>query len=152
MSKPQFIEASLPYMDTDIRTASVGGIFTGRLSDRMVKKWLKRRGGEWVPEDRLRAAIFSSAFLVPVSVLCSGIATHFVGGIPGLVLNLVCLFFNGLSVSKIISELYCSIHELTRSSTSCLDILMLVDSCLIDGIRLLNRHFTLKKRGSSSCI
>ncbi|KZP12960.1 MFS general substrate transporter [Athelia psychrophila] len=83
----------------------VGGIFAGRISDHMVKKWKKRRGGEWVPEDRLRAAIFGSAFLVPVSVLCSGLATQFVGGTPGLVLNLICLFFNGLSLTSVLSTI-----------------------------------------------
>ncbi|KAF7980134.1 hypothetical protein HWV62_39569 [Athelia sp. TMB] len=77
----------------------VGGVFSGRLSDYMVKKWRKRRGGEWVPEDRLRAAIFSSAVLVPASVLCSGLVVQFVGGTLGLVLSLLCLFFNGMAVS-----------------------------------------------------
>ncbi|KAF7983021.1 hypothetical protein HWV62_24660 [Athelia sp. TMB] len=78
----------------------VGGVFSGRLSDYMVKKWRKRRGGEWVPEDRLRAAIFSSAVLVPASVLCSGLVVQFVGGTLGLVLSLLCLFFNGMAVSS----------------------------------------------------
>lgn len=77
----------------------VGGIFAGRLSDNMVKKWRKRRGGEWVPEDRLRATLFSAAVLLPLSVLGSGLATQFVGGPTGLVLNLICLFFNGVGVS-----------------------------------------------------
>ncbi|KZP03569.1 MFS general substrate transporter [Athelia psychrophila] len=83
----------------------IGGVFTGRLSDHTVKKWIKRRGGEWVPEDRLRSAIFASAFLVPMSVLCAGLATQFVGGTPGLVLNLICLFFNGLGLTALSSTI-----------------------------------------------
>jgi hypothetical protein len=57
-----------------------------------------RRGGKWIPEDRLRATLFGAVFLVPISVLCSGVITHYVGGNFGLGLNLVCLFFNGLGV------------------------------------------------------
>lgn len=78
---------------------SVGGVFAGRLSDTMVKKWRNRRGGEWVPEDRLRAMLFSAAVLLPVSVLGSGFATRFVGGPIGLTLNLIFLFLNGVGVS-----------------------------------------------------
>lgn len=78
---------------------AVGGVFTGRLSDRILKKWRKRRGGQWVPEDRLRGAIFGAVILVPASILCSGLVTYFIRGKFGLALNFVCLFFNGIGVS-----------------------------------------------------
>ena len=85
-------------------SGTVGAPLAGRISDRLLAKWLKRRGGEWVPEDRLRATLFGAAFLVPVPVLCSGIITHYGGGNVGLGLNLVCLFFNGLGVGHVPPE------------------------------------------------
>ena len=64
-----------------------------------MERWRKRRAGEWVPEDRLRGAVFGAAVLLPFSVLCSGLVTHFIGGKIGLGLNLICLFLNGAGVS-----------------------------------------------------
>jgi hypothetical protein len=70
----------------------------GRISDKMVVSWRNRRGGKWVPEDRLRVTLWGAAILVPLSVLFSGLITQFVGGPVGLVLNLICLFVNGIGV------------------------------------------------------
>lgn len=47
----------------------------------------------------MRGTLFGAAVLVPLSVLFSGLTTHYVGGMLGLTLNLICLFFNGLGVS-----------------------------------------------------
>ena len=55
--------------------------------------------GVWYPEDRLRAALIPSAIIVPLSVLGFGLVNKFVDGTLGLVLSLVCLFFNGVGVS-----------------------------------------------------
>ena len=66
-----------------------------------MKKYRERRSGEWVPEDRLRGAIFGAAVLVPGSILASGLVTYFVRGNLGIGLNLVCLFFNGVGVSTL---------------------------------------------------
>ena len=71
----------------------------GRLSDRIVAKWKAKRG-YWYPEDRLRASIPGALILVPFSMLFSGLVTRYVDGTPGLVLNLVCFFINGLGVSQ----------------------------------------------------
>lgn len=79
----------------------VGAPIAGRMSDQILIKWKRRRGG-WVPEDRLRAALFAAATLAPLSVLLSGILTARGGGTVGFVLNLVCLFVNGLAVSFLI--------------------------------------------------
>ncbi|KAJ7209671.1 MFS general substrate transporter [Mycena pura] len=83
----------------------IGAPLSGMLSDWTLIKWRKRRGGVWVPEDRLRAAIFGAATLVPLSVILCGLITHFIPGPPGLVLNLVCFFFNGLGVDLVLSPL-----------------------------------------------
>ena len=87
-----------PWMDNRIST--VGATIIGRISDRTVIKWRKKRGGVWYPEDRLRAALIPFASIVPLSVLCFGLVNRFVDGRLGLVLSLVCLFFNGAGVSE----------------------------------------------------
>lgn len=75
------------------------------MSDKIVVKWRELRGGEWVPEDRLRATVLPAAILVPFSILLSGLTTQFIEGRLGIVLNLFCLFMNGIGVSHLyISE------------------------------------------------
>lgn len=75
-----------------------GSVISGRISDRVVIKWRKIRGNDWVPEDRLRATLFGIAVLCPLSVLLSGVVTTFARGHLGLALNLLCLFVNGAGV------------------------------------------------------
>lgn len=77
----------------------MGAPLAGRISDRIVTKWKKRRGGEWVPEDRLRGTLIAAAVFVPLSVFAMGVITQYIEGRLGLALNLVCLFVNGLGVS-----------------------------------------------------
>lgn len=78
----------------------VGAPIAGRLSDAIVVKWRKRRNGEWVPEDRLRAATLGAGILVPISLILCGVFTTFVPGTLGLVLNLMAFFMNGLGVGS----------------------------------------------------
>ena len=78
---------------------TVGSLIIGRISDHTVIKWRKKRNGVWYPEDRLRAALIPFATIVPISVLGFGLVNRFVDGTLGLVLSLVCLFFNGVGVS-----------------------------------------------------
>lgn len=66
----------------------------------MVKKWRKKRAGKWVAEDRLRAALFGAAWLIPLSTCLFGIANTYIDGTPGLVVCLACLFVNGIGVSS----------------------------------------------------
>jgi MFS family permease len=80
----------------------VGAPLAGRLSDRIVVYYRKKRG-VWYPEDRLRAALPAALILVPLSVLISGLLTEYVPGTLGLTLNLVCLFVNGFGVILITS-------------------------------------------------
>ncbi|KAF8061834.1 major facilitator superfamily domain-containing protein [Lyophyllum atratum] len=81
----------------------IGAPLAGRISDKVVVKWRKRRGGVWYPEDRLRATLGGALFLVPFTVLCSGLLTQFVPGKVGLVLNLLCLFLNGIAIDVVLS-------------------------------------------------
>ena len=77
----------------------VGAPIAGRLSDWLVVHYRKKRGGDWYAEDRLRATLPGALLLVPLSVLMCGILTQYVPGTLGLVLNLFCLFLNGLGVN-----------------------------------------------------
>ena len=72
----------------------------------MVVYYRKQRGGEWYPEDRLRATLPGALIFVPLSVLSSGLLTEYVPGTLGLVLNLVCLFINGIGVIFQLLPLY----------------------------------------------
>ncbi|KAI9453731.1 major facilitator superfamily domain-containing protein [Russula earlei] len=78
--------------------SALGAPIAGRVSDRVVVGWRKKRNGRWVPEDRLRAALPGAFVLLPLSVLLSGVFTHYVPGTTGLVLNAVCLFVSGIGV------------------------------------------------------
>ncbi|TFK45914.1 MFS general substrate transporter [Heliocybe sulcata] len=81
----------------------IGAPLGGNLSDRVVAKWRAKRKGEWVPEDRLRATTVGALVLVPLSIFLSGLVTEFVEGTPGIVMNLVCLFFNGIGIDMVLS-------------------------------------------------
>ncbi|KAF7315208.1 MFS general substrate transporter [Mycena indigotica] len=81
----------------------LGAPLAGIIADRMVIKWRKLRNGVWVPEDRLRATLWGGATLVPLSIVLSGLITHYIPGPLGLTLNLVCFFFNGLGVDLVLS-------------------------------------------------
>ncbi|KAF5386894.1 hypothetical protein D9615_002116 [Tricholomella constricta] len=81
----------------------IGAPLSGRISDKIVVEWRNRRGGVWYPEDRLRATLFAALYLVPLSILAAGLLTQFVPGKIGLILNLVCLFINGVGVDMVLS-------------------------------------------------
>ena len=101
----------LTLLTTISNISLVGAPLAGRLSDRVVIAWRKRRGGVWVPEDRLRATLWGAAVLVPMSILLSGLTTQFVPGTLGIGLNLVWLFMNGVGVCHIVMICGC---KLTR--------------------------------------
>ena len=86
-------------MDHNPSSITVGSIIVGRFSDYIVIKCRRERKGIWYPEDRLRAAVIPFAVLVPLSVVSYGLVNRFVDGNVGLVISLVCLFFNGGGVS-----------------------------------------------------
>ncbi|KAF8583162.1 MFS general substrate transporter [Ramaria rubella] len=91
----------------------LGAPISGYLSDRAVILGKKKRNGQWVPEDRLTAALPGALLLTPLSVLICGLSIQFIPGKPGLVIDLICLFVNGLGVLIV----------LTSTSTYYLDVL-----------------------------
>jgi len=96
----------------------IGAPLAGRLSDRIVVHYRKKRGGEWYPEDRLRATLPGALILVPFSVLFSGLLTEYVPGTLGLVLNLVCLFVNGLGIDIVFSPSVSYLVDLMHSRSA----------------------------------
>ena len=88
---------------------TVGAPIAGRLSDRVVVGWREKRNGRWVPEDRLRAALPGALVLLPLSVMLSGVFTHYVAGTTGLMLNMACLFVSGIGV-RTAQPQYCRVR------------------------------------------
>lgn len=83
----------------------MGAPLAGRLSDVVLRKWQKKRKGVWSPEDRLRAIWIGGLFMVPLSIGVSGLLTAYVGGPIGLLLNLLCLFVNGMGVVFVLNPI-----------------------------------------------
>ncbi|CCM04535.1 uncharacterized protein FIBRA_06716 [Fibroporia radiculosa] len=96
----------------------LGAPLAGRISDAVVVKWRKRRAGAWVPEDRLRATLLPGGTLVPLSVLFAGLTTQFVPGRLGIVLNLLCLFMNGLGVDLTLSPINTYLVDIMQSRSA----------------------------------
>jgi hypothetical protein len=82
------------------QTLTVGALVSGRQSDTVVRRWREKRKGVWYPEDRLRATWIGGLIMAPLSVGASGLITTYVGGSVGLWLNILCLFLNGMGVSR----------------------------------------------------
>lgn len=76
--------------------ALVGAPLSGWISDMVIIRSRRKRGGLWYPEDRLKATLFG--IFLPIAIILSGVITKYVPGPVGLVGNLVCLFFTGVAV------------------------------------------------------
>jgi len=99
-------EAVLAIFFSSVGTGNIlGAAVVGRISDQIIIKWRKRRLGKWVPEDRLRAALFAAGVMTPISALLVGITTQYVLGLVGLVINFICLFINGVGTDMIITPI-----------------------------------------------
>ncbi|KAF8519191.1 major facilitator superfamily domain-containing protein [Gautieria morchelliformis] len=80
----------------------VGSRVSGYVSDATVARWIKRRSNEFVPEDRLRAALVSGA-LTPLTLLGVGFTMQFWTSTGGLAMSLVLLFLNGVGLMGILA-------------------------------------------------
>ncbi|KJA19694.1 hypothetical protein HYPSUDRAFT_856658 [Hypholoma sublateritium FD-334 SS-4] len=95
-----------------------GAIMIGPISDRMVIQWRAKRGGVWYPEDRLRAAILPLLIVIPGSILVLGLASKYLEGTLGLVVTLICLFFNGMGVDMTFGPLSAYLVDVIQSSSA----------------------------------
>ncbi|KAJ5185325.1 hypothetical protein N7491_006804 [Penicillium cf. griseofulvum] len=77
----------------------VGTFMGGRWADHTVKKWIRKRGGIRVPEDRLKSCLIFLGVVIPGCILVYGWTVEkAVGGIPVPVL---AMFFQG------VAQLFC---------------------------------------------
>lgn len=81
----------------------VGARVAGRWSDRTVVRWIEKRHGDRVPEDRLRCAVWGGGAVLPVSILLTGAMTQYVDGGTGLALALVFLAVSGFGLMTILT-------------------------------------------------
>ncbi|TFK65167.1 MFS general substrate transporter [Pluteus cervinus] len=95
----------------------IGAPLAGRISDRIVVQWREKRG-RWYPEDRLRAAFWGALVFVPLSTLFCGLLTEYVPGTLGLVLNLICFFFNGIGVDLVLAPAAAYVVDVLRDRSA----------------------------------
>ncbi|KAK4148063.1 dityrosine transporter 1 [Dichotomopilus funicola] len=89
----------------------VGTLVGGRYADHIVKKWIVKRDGVRVPEDRLRSALPFMGAVIPACLLIYGWGVEKeVGGIP---LAVITLFVQG------VAQLFC----FPSLNTYCLDVM-----------------------------
>jgi MFS family permease len=99
----------------------LGTFFGGRWSDRTVKAWIKKRNGERVPEDRLRACLPFVGIAIPASMLIYGWSIEKkVGGIP---LPVIVMFLQG------VAQLFC----FPSLNAYCLDVMQSQSAEVIAG-------------------
>ena len=89
----------------------LGTLFGGRWADRTVRKWIDKRGGERVPEDRLRSCLVALGVVIPCCMLVYGWSIEKAkGGIP---LPVIAMFIQG------VAQLFC----FPSLNTYCLDVM-----------------------------
>ena len=89
----------------------VGTFMGGRWADYIVKKWIRKRGGRRIPEDRLKSCLVFLGIVIPGCMLVYGWTVEkAVGGIPVPVL---AMFVQG------IGQLFC----FPSLNTYCLDVM-----------------------------
>jgi MFS family permease len=88
----------------------LGTFFGGRWADRVVKKWIRKRG-ERVPEDRLRSALVAMGIVIPGSIMVYGWSIEKAKG--GIALPVIVMFLQG------IAQLFC----FPSLNTYCLDVM-----------------------------
>ncbi|KAF9887020.1 hypothetical protein FE257_010636 [Aspergillus nanangensis] len=71
----------------------IGSIVGGRLSDRTVRKYIVRRGGVRLPQDRLNSGLITLLGVLPVSALVYGWTLQEQKG--GMVVPIISAFFGG---------------------------------------------------------
>lgn len=75
----------------------VGTLGGGRWADYIVKRWMNKRGGERIPEDRLRSCVTALGLILPGSILIYGWSVEkAVGGIP---VPVIFMFVQGVAQS-----------------------------------------------------
>jgi len=115
-----------------------GTFFGGRWADRTVKKWIGKRNGERVPEDRLRSCLISMGVIIPGCMLIYGWSIEKdKGGIP---LPVIVMFVQG------VAQLFC----FPSLNTYCLDVMQKRSSEVVAGNYMLRYLFAAT--GTAACL
>ena len=116
----------------------VGTFFGGRYVDHVVKKWIRKRGGKRVPEDRLRSCLPALGIVIPACMLIYGWSIERkVGGIP---LPVIAMFVQG------VAQLFC----FPSLNTYCLDVMQDKSSEVVAGNYVIRYLFAAA--GSAACL
>ena len=89
----------------------LGTFVGGRWADRTVKKWIGKRGGRRVPEDRLKSCLVALGVVIPCCILIYGWSVE--KEVGGVALPVVVMFLQG------VAQLFC----FPSLNTYCLDVM-----------------------------
>jgi len=107
----------------------LGTFFGGRWADRTVRIWLGKRGGERVPEDRLRSSLLAMGVVIPGCMLIYGWSVEkSAGGVP---LPVIVMFVQG------VAQLFC----FPSLNTYCLDVMQKRNGEVVAGNYMLRYFF-----------
>ncbi|KAM0713595.1 hypothetical protein Q7P37_010557 [Cladosporium fusiforme] len=115
-----------------------GTFFGGRWADYIVKKYIRKRNGVRVPEDRLRSCLVAMGVVIPACMLLYGWSIEKeVGGIP---LPVIVMFVQG------VAQLFC----FPSLNTYCLDVMKKQSSEVVAGNYVVRYLFAAA--GSAACL
>lgn len=89
----------------------LGTFFGGRYADHIVKKYILRRGGSRIPEDRLHSCLLFMGVAFPAFMLVYGWTVE--KRVGGIAVPVVCMFLQG------VAQLFC----FPSLNTYCLDVM-----------------------------
>ncbi|KAK7437127.1 hypothetical protein VKT23_018750 [Stygiomarasmius scandens] len=95
-----------------------GAYISGYISDIFIVSYRAARGGVWYPEDRLRITLLGAGLFAPLSMVGVAIGVQWASGLPGFVLCLVSLFFNGIGVNFVLSPISAYIVDILHSRSA----------------------------------
>ncbi|GAA5820951.1 hypothetical protein JCM11251_001893 [Rhodosporidiobolus azoricus] len=82
---------------------AVASRYTGRFADWTLARWLRKRNGVYVAEDRLKATLWGGGLILPGSVLALGWVLDRVGGKVGLAWTIILLFIDGVGLMIVLT-------------------------------------------------
>ncbi|KAJ5884594.1 Major facilitator superfamily domain general substrate transporter [Penicillium tannophilum] len=74
----------------------VGSVVGGKLSDRAVKKWIVKRGGVRLPQDRLNSGLITLFLVLPIGTLIYGWTLE--EGVGGMPVPIIAAFFAAIGL------------------------------------------------------
>ncbi|KAK5118546.1 hypothetical protein LTR85_008011 [Meristemomyces frigidus] len=115
----------------------VGTFFGGKWADRVVKKWIKKRGGRRVPEDRLHSCLTAMGVVIPACMVIYGWSIEMrVGGVP---VPVIAMFIQG------VAQLFC----FPSLNTYCIDVMQSKSGEVVAGNYVIRYLFAAA--GTAAC-